>query len=72
MENNALTGVLIIAAGLFTITGAGMDWNWFMMNSRARLFVWLFGRNGARIFYILLGLFIAFGGLAMMVMGDSG
>ena len=43
------------AVGVFTICGAVFDWDFFMENRRARLFVWMFGRNGARVFYALLG-----------------
>lgn len=58
MNNNLLTFLLLFGAGAFTIVGAVMDWNWFMNSRRARFFVAIFGRMGARIFYILLGLFI--------------
>lgn len=58
MNNNLLTFLLLFGAGAFTIVGAVMDWNWFMNSRRARFFVAIFGRLGARIFYILLGLFI--------------
>ena len=47
---------LLLFAGLFSIGGAVSDWDWFMNNSRARFFVQVFGRNGARVFYVLLGL----------------
>ncbi|MCQ3931630.1 MAG: hypothetical protein DPW16_14325 [Chloroflexi bacterium] len=58
MNNNLLTFLLLFGAGAFTIVGAVMDWNWFMNSRRARFFVAIFGRMGARIFYVLLGLFI--------------
>lgn len=58
MNNTLLTFLLLFGAGAFTIVGAVMDWNWFMNSRRARFFVAIFGRMGARIFYILLGLFI--------------
>lgn len=48
-------GLIFVAAGLFTICGAGFDWDWFMNNRRAWIFVTMFGRNGARVFYGLLG-----------------
>ena len=49
-------GWLIAACGIFSICGAAMDWDWFMNNRRARFFVRILGRNGARIFYALLGM----------------
>lgn len=57
---------LILGAGLFTIAGAALNWNWFMNSRRARFFVGLFGRNGARIVYLILGLFLC--GIALVAM----
>ena len=48
-------GWLFMAAGAFSLCGAAFDWDFFMNSRRARLFVRLFGRNGARVFYGLLG-----------------
>jgi hypothetical protein len=53
--------------GIFAIVGAVGDWDWFMTNNKARIFVSLFGRTGARIFYIVLGLFLV--GLAVWMLG---
>lgn len=52
---------ILLAAGVFTVVGAAADWDWFMNNRRAWLFVKLFGRNGARAVYVLLGLVIIAG-----------
>ncbi len=49
------TGLLIVAIGAFALSGAGFDWDWFMENRKARFFVSIFGRTGARVFYALLG-----------------
>jgi small neutral amino acid transporter SnatA (MarC family) len=46
---------IIILSGLFIISAAVLDWEWFFANWRAALFLKVFGRNGARIFYGLLG-----------------
>lgn len=46
---------VLVAIGLFTVCGALFDWSWFMGNRRARLFVALFGRGGARVVYGLIG-----------------
>ncbi len=48
-------GWILMAAGAFAVCGAAYDWDFFMNSRRAWLFVKLFGRNGARIFYGLLG-----------------
>ncbi len=46
---------LAFAAGLLTVIGAVMNWDWFFNHPRARPFVSFFGREGARAFYIVLG-----------------
>jgi len=50
--------ILFVFAGLFSIAGAILDWEWFLTSRRAVMFVRLLGRTGARIFYALLGLFL--------------
>jgi hypothetical protein len=60
MENPV--GLIFIFVGLFSMAGGIFNWEWFMTNRRARLFVKIFGRSGARIFFGILGLgFIIFG-----------
>jgi len=59
-----ILGLLLFFIGIFTIVGAIQDWDWFMNHRKARLWVKLFGRDGARIFYMFLGfLLIMLGGL---------
>ena len=60
-------GLLIAAGGIFGIVGAVMDWDWFMNHSKARFMCSLCGRNGARVFYIVLGLALVAGGVLMAV-----
>ena len=63
----SVMGWVFIAIGTFAICGAAMDWDWFMNSRRARFFVSVFGRMGARIFYGLLGIaLMVFGILAIM------
>lgn len=50
-----MLGWFIALCGVFSICGAAFDADWFMNHRKARLFVSLFGRVGARIFYGLLG-----------------
>jgi hypothetical protein len=59
-----LPSVLLVGVGAFTVAGAIADWDWFMESTRARGFVRLFGRQGARVFYLVLGLLIGGLGLA--------
>lgn len=51
-------GLLMIGAGGFTIAGAACNWDWFMNARKARLMVRVLTRDGARVFYSLLGLFL--------------
>jgi len=53
-----------VLAGLFSFAGAVFDWEWFMTHPRAALFVKLFGRDGTRVVYALLGILLAALGLA--------
>jgi hypothetical protein len=55
-------GLILVAAGIFSICGAAFDWDWFINSRKAQIFVAMFGRNGARVFYVILG-------LAIIVMG---
>lgn len=49
------TALFAFACGVFVIAAAALDWDWFFNNWRARFFVNLFGRDGARLFYAALG-----------------
>jgi hypothetical protein len=61
------TGLIFVAAGIFSICGAAFDWDWFINSYKARFFVAIFGRTGARIFYGLLGIAIVVMGALMML-----
>ncbi len=52
------TALFAFACGVFVIAAAASNWDWFFNNWRARFFVNLFGRDGARIIYALLGVFL--------------
>jgi hypothetical protein len=59
-------GLIFLAIGIFTLSGAIFDWDWFMNSRKAKFFVTIFSRPGARIFYGLLGSgFFVLGILAM-------
>jgi hypothetical protein len=60
-------GLLIVAAGVFTIAGGLRDWPWFWNNSRARFMTTILTRTGARIFYVVIGTALAGFGLWMAV-----
>ncbi len=48
-------GWVIAASGAFAICGAVLDLEFFMNHRKAQVFLRLFGRNGTRVFYGLLG-----------------
>lgn len=63
------TGIIAILGGIFCTFCAYKNYNWFMNSSKAWLFVKLFGRNGARIFYMGLGVFLILAGIMLMFVG---
>lgn len=67
MTGNLLMSLFFILAGLFTLSGGLFNWNWFMLSRRARLIVRIFGRGGARVFYVVLGVAIVGLGLVTFV-----
>jgi len=62
-----LWGLFFIAIGIFSLCGALFDWDWFMDARKARFIVKIFGRNGARIFYSLLGTGLAVLGILGLI-----
>ncbi len=62
-----LFGLFFVAAGVFSLLGGVCNWEWFMNLRKARFIVTIMSRNGARIFYGILGfLFIVFGLIVTM------
>lgn len=51
-------GLVLVFGGLFAIVCSACDFEWFMGSRKARAIVGLLGRNGARIFYSILGAII--------------
>ncbi len=56
-------GLLVVAAGIFSIVGAALDWDWFINSRKAQFWVAILGRTGTRIFYGILGLAISIFGI---------
>ena len=55
-------GFFFIAAGLLSVAAGTFGWEWFLSHRKARFFVSIFGRTGARIFYVIVGAgFVVFG-----------
>ena len=61
-------GLLLIAVGLFSVCGGAFDWDFFLNSRKAQFYVSIFGRTGARIFYVILGIAFAVLG-TMMALG---
>jgi len=57
MSTNLVT-IIAILLGVFSIVASILNWDFYFEHRKARSFVKLFGRNGARVFYVLLGIFI--------------
>ena len=69
--NNTLPALACIGGGIFSILAAAQNWNFFFESRKSRLFVGLFGREGARVVYALLGVGLLLGGLYLgFVAGD--
>ncbi len=70
LNGPVVAGVIAFLGGVFSIVCAVKDYDWFMENHKAWLFVKLFGRNGARIVYALLGLALAGVGVILVLGGN--
>lgn len=47
--------ILFICLGLFSIIASLLNLDWYFQTDGAKIFVRKLGRNGARIFYAVLG-----------------
>lgn len=54
-----------IAAGLFSIFGAALEWSFFMESGKAKGMIRLLGYNGTRVFYVAIGVLLVVLGGAM-------
>ncbi|MDE5557267.1 MAG: immunity 17 family protein [Ruminococcus sp.] len=59
--------ILFILAGVFSILVSIKNWDWYFNNRKARPFVRIFGRTGARIFYTFIGIFIMGIGIVCLI-----
>jgi predicted transporter len=58
-------GSFLVFVGLFSVAGGILNWDWFFADRKAKPIVRSFGRTGARIFYVIIG-------LAVMTLGIIG
>jgi small neutral amino acid transporter SnatA (MarC family) len=67
MTESSFYSTFFILIGLFTIIASATDWNYFFNHIKAQFFVRIFGRTGARIFYLILGIaLLSFGVLSLL------
>lgn len=65
MKDNTLAAIFVFGGALLAILASIFNWDWFFNNRKAYIFVKLFGRNGARIFYVLLACGLVYLGFKM-------
>lgn len=54
-SSSIISAVILILLGLYMILAAVFNWNFFFESRKAAVFLSLFGRNGARIVYLIFG-----------------
>ena len=62
-----ITALIGLLGGIFAFFCAYKDYDWFMNSSKASWIVKLFGRNGARLFYMGLGIFVIIMSFVLML-----
>lgn len=68
MESKEIVSVIfLIAGGIFTITASVLNWEFFFGDPKAKMFGKLFGREGSRVIYILIGVFLILVGFFRIV-----
>lgn len=58
-----------LGGGTFSMVCAWQDFDFFMDHRKARLFIRLFGRQGTRIIYGVIGAGLAIGGAVLLMTG---
>lgn len=67
MKDNTLAAIFVFGGALLAMLASIFNWDWFFNNRKAYIFVKLFGRNGARIFYVLLAFVLLYLGFQMYI-----
>ncbi|MDR1557539.1 MAG: immunity 17 family protein [Tannerellaceae bacterium] len=60
---------IFVVAGLISLIAAIFNFDWYFQSRKASTFVNWFGRNGARVFYGLLGLALITAGILFLLYG---
>ena len=58
MSSNQIVGIIVALIAMFTFVASSLNLPFFFNNKRGEMFIKMFGRLGARIFYMLLALFL--------------
>lgn len=61
--SDMLIFVLFILLGSLSLIAAIFNFDWYFNTQGAEMFVKWFGRKGARVFYVLLGITLIIGGI---------
>ncbi len=65
--NTTFSGIILIAAGLLSIIGSALNWN-FM--TRRKLFNFLFGETTSQIIYFVMGVLLFILGIGRLIGAD--
>lgn len=69
MNEELIVSIIVILGGLFSMTAAVMNWEWYMNHRKAQFMIKILSRNGARIFYFCLGLGLVGIGIRLVLVG---
>jgi len=58
MKQSTIFAILFMAIGMFSTFSSLLNWDFFFNSSKAKFILSIFGRQGARIFYGLIGITI--------------
>lgn len=62
-----IRNIFIMCAGVFAMAGALNEWEFFFKHRKAQWMVNHLGKNGAKIFYFVLGLVAFLAGLGLFL-----
>lgn len=65
-RENVILGILICLISVYIVAASYFNWDFFFNSRKAGLFVKIFGRKGARIFYGAVGIVIFIMGILSM------
>ena len=57
---NVIAAIMFAILGVLSISAAIFNFKWFFTSENGKLFVKLFGKKGARIFYGIVGVLVLY------------